>query len=208
MAAREPDIAEGRPGFYLEVEIPELAAAERVAIDQLGDRRKAVEVVAVRDPGDPAGPVAATVFVPDRCRVVLPGQGGSLSDRTDGQGPPEESGLWSPAWKRCAWPTVRSLFTDADALLSAPRSGDLVGGLAASRHTAPVRASRRAVERACEGRTPSAFPNGDVVLALADEATMTRLVRNSDAVAELRVAKDTPAMFLAMDGAAPAGVVG
>jgi hypothetical protein len=42
------------------------------------------------------------------------------------------------------------------------------------------------------------FPERDVILALADEATMERLVRNSDAVAELRLAKDTPTLFLEM----------
>jgi hypothetical protein len=42
------------------------------------------------------------------------------------------------------------------------------------------------------------FPERDVVLALADEATMERLVRNSDAIAELRLAKDTPTLFLEM----------
>jgi hypothetical protein len=42
------------------------------------------------------------------------------------------------------------------------------------------------------------FPERDVVLALCDEATMERLIQNSDAVAELRIAKDTPAFFLQM----------
>jgi len=42
------------------------------------------------------------------------------------------------------------------------------------------------------------FPERDVVLALADEVTMARLIGNSDAVAELRVAKDTPTLFLEM----------
>jgi hypothetical protein len=42
------------------------------------------------------------------------------------------------------------------------------------------------------------FPERDVVLALADEAVMTRLVTNTDAIAELRLAKDTPSLFLEM----------
>ena len=37
-----------------------------------------------------------------------------------------------------------------------------------------------------------------MILALADEETMARLVDNSDAVAELRIAKDTPTLFLEM----------
>jgi hypothetical protein len=37
-----------------------------------------------------------------------------------------------------------------------------------------------------------------LILALTTEETMARLVDNSDAVAELRIAKDTPTLFLEM----------
>ena len=42
------------------------------------------------------------------------------------------------------------------------------------------------------------FPERDVVLALANEVTMERLIQHSDAVAELRLTKDTPSLFLEM----------
>ena len=42
------------------------------------------------------------------------------------------------------------------------------------------------------------FPERDVILALATEETIGRLVENTDAVAELRIAKDTPTLFLEM----------
>ena len=42
------------------------------------------------------------------------------------------------------------------------------------------------------------FPERDVVLALADTATMARLVFNTDAIAELRAPKDSPSFFLDM----------
>ncbi len=40
------------------------------------------------------------------------------------------------------------------------------------------------------------FPERDVILTLANEETIARLVDNSDAVAELRIAKDTSAAAL------------
>lgn len=197
MAAREPDIAEGKPGFYLEVEI---AAAERAAIDQLGDRRKEVEVVAVRDPGDPAGPVAATVFVPAGAESFYLDKVEAYRTEQTAKGHPKNQALVTRL-ETVRVATVRSLFTDADALYPPP-------GQAIWWEVWLRRGTRPPFERVA-GRLnvpvkPHAvrFPERDVVLALADEATMTRLVRNSDAVAELRAAKDTPAMFLAMDGAA------
>jgi hypothetical protein len=42
------------------------------------------------------------------------------------------------------------------------------------------------------------FPERDVVLAHGTEAMIARVVSNSDAIAELRLAKDTPSIFLEM----------
>jgi hypothetical protein len=42
------------------------------------------------------------------------------------------------------------------------------------------------------------FPERDVILARCDLATMQGLIQHSDAVAELRMAKDTPTLFLEM----------
>jgi len=196
MAAREPDIAEGKPGFYLEIEIP---AEERSAIDQLGDRRKAVEVVAVRDPGDPAGPVAATVFVPADAESFYLDKVEAYRTEETSKGRPKNEALVSRL-DTVRLATVRSLFTDADALY--PTDGRTIWWeVWLRRDTRPL--FERVAGRLNVPVKPHAvrFPERDVVLALADEATMTRLVRNSDAVAELRAAKDTPAMFLGMDGA-------
>ena len=63
LADRDAAITGGVPGFYLEVEIP---ATERIAIDQLANRRQKIEVVAVREPAVAGGPLVASVFVPER----------------------------------------------------------------------------------------------------------------------------------------------
>jgi len=42
------------------------------------------------------------------------------------------------------------------------------------------------------------FPEREIVLAMANVETMARIIKNSDAVAELRIAKDVPSLFLEM----------
>ena len=197
LAAREPGIAEGKPGFYLEIEIP---ADERSVIDQLGDRRKAVEVVTVRDPRDENGPVAATVFVPaDAESFYLDKVNAYRTEETDKGRPKNEPLVTRMETVRLA--TVRSLFTDGDALYPPPDRA-IWWEVWLRRDARPL--FERVAGRLNVSVKPHTvhFPERDVVLALADEATMARLVRNSDTVAELRAAKDTPAMFLGMDGAA------
>jgi hypothetical protein len=64
LAGRDPELSAGRPGFYLEFEIP---AAQAPAVDKLENKqgRFPIELVAVRPaPEDPQGHVIATVYVP------------------------------------------------------------------------------------------------------------------------------------------------
>lgn len=67
LAGRDMDLAAGTPGFYLEVLVP---AGERAVIDQLADRRKQMEVVAVRE-GDAGQGLPASFPVPF-CPRVFP----------------------------------------------------------------------------------------------------------------------------------------
>src|SRR5690349_9551689 len=62
LADRDAGLSAGAPGLYLEVAVP---AGERAVIDQLADRRKHMEVVAVRE-SDAGQPIRASVFVPIR----------------------------------------------------------------------------------------------------------------------------------------------
>jgi len=43
------------------------------------------------------------------------------------------------------------------------------------------------------------FPERDVVLAFSDLVTLGRLMTRTDAIAEIRLANDSPAVFLAMN---------
>lgn len=63
MATRDAGVAVGTPGFYLEVQLP---GSERAGLDLLANRRQRIEVVAVREAGQPGEPLLAAVFVPAR----------------------------------------------------------------------------------------------------------------------------------------------
>ena len=62
IAAREPGIAEGEPGFYLQFDVP---AEQKSALDSLENIPKAIELVAVKSAGEDQQTVSATVFVPE-----------------------------------------------------------------------------------------------------------------------------------------------
>src|SRR5208337_2119988 len=62
LAARDPDVSAGTPGFYLEFE---LSVAERIAVENLENRPKKIELVAVRQPLPDSRVISATVFVPE-----------------------------------------------------------------------------------------------------------------------------------------------
>jgi len=74
---REPDLAQGTPGFSLDFEIhpgSEMAAA------LLENRRKNIELVAVRQESETAN-IVATVFVPDAAAGSFPEKGRGISGR-------------------------------------------------------------------------------------------------------------------------------
>lgn len=66
IAARDAQLSVGTPGFYLEIDLP---ASERVALDQLADRRQHMELVSIHEPDQPGAPITASVFVPQRAEA-------------------------------------------------------------------------------------------------------------------------------------------
>jgi hypothetical protein len=59
---RDPQFAEGEPGFYLDFEVP---AEHQAAVDGLENRLKKIELVAVHPLLEGSETVRATVFVPE-----------------------------------------------------------------------------------------------------------------------------------------------
>jgi hypothetical protein len=93
--------------------------------------------------------------------------------------------------------SARSLFTDDEALF--PAAG-LPAWWEVWLRDGGIQTFRTVAERLNVATKPHtiSFPERDVILALANIETMERLIQYSDAVAELRIAKDTPTLFLEM----------
>ena len=193
LGTRDPAIAEGQNGFYLEFEIP---AAERHAVEGLENKPAEIELVAVRPVAGNQEMVSATVFVPERSAEFFSKKLELYRDKNSKSGKPRNEALVARI-EDVRLAAVHSLFTDDMALF--PEAGRQAwwevwvrdGRLETLRHVAE-RLNVAVKEHAIS------FPERDVVLALANEETMAKLIDNSDAVAELRIAKDTPTLFLEM----------
>ena len=193
LAGRNDAVAEGERGFYLQFEIP---VAERAAVEGLENKPKAIELVAVRSPAEGDGVVSATVFVPERSADFFTRKIEAYRDEETPTGKPKNEALIARI-ETVRLGAVRSLFTDDLDLF--PAAG-LPAWWEVWLRDDRLEAFRRVAARmnvALKAHAIS-FPERDVVLALGDEALMTRLVTNTDAIAELRLAKDTPSLFLEM----------
>ena len=173
--------------------------AERAAIDQLADRRQKLELVAVREPDVPGGPLLAAVFVPARAEEYYLRKVEAYRTRESPSGRPKNEALVA-RMETVRLATARSLFTDDEGLFPQDRAERVWWEVW-------LREGRREVfERvalALDAQVkPHAvrFPEREVMLALSDTHTLDRLVAHSDVVAELRRAKDTPSFFMGMGG--------
>jgi len=193
LAERDPAVAEGERGFYLDFDVP---AEHQSALDGLENRIKKIELVAVKPPAEGEDVVRATVFVPEAQADYFATKVEQYRDEVTRNGNPKNQNLVARI-DDVRLAAVRSLFTDEDALY--PVDGRQ------SWWEVWLRDGKLQVFRTIAGRLNVplkehlvSFPERDVVLALAAPATMARLVMHSDAVAELRAAKDTPSFFLDM----------
>lgn len=193
LAERTAGVAEGEAGFYLEFDIP---AAERMAVEGLENKPKAIELVAVRPPVEGDDILTATVFVPEAAADFFVKKIEAYRDENTPAGHPKNQNLVARIEDvRAA--VVRSLFTDSMELFPAVGQQTwwevwLRDGRLPTFQTVAARLNVTLKPHQIS------FPERDVVLALADEATMARLLDNTDAIAELRIAKDTPTLFLEM----------
>lgn len=210
LRARDRALAGGTPGFYLEFELP---ASQAAIVDKLENRQGKfpIELVNVRPIEGRGETVAATVFVPEKQREYYLKKVAQYRDEdrikrsiVDGQvvetnnGPRNEVLVASLETARLA--VARSLYTDDPELFPDPgvvawweiwlRLGTRQTFEAAARHLdLPVR------EHALT------FPEREVLIVSATAETLGRIVAHTDSIAELRMARDTPAFFTEMDGA-------
>jgi hypothetical protein len=193
IAAREEGVAEGTPGFYLQFELP---IDHQHVVDSLENKTKAIELVAVQPPAPGDGTISATVFVPERAADFFDKRIEAYRSEQTKSGKPKNEALIARI-DNVQLATARALFTD-DATCF-PVDGVPTWWEVWLREDR-LAAFQTIAERLNVTRKPHtiSFPERDVVLALADVVTMERLIQHSDAVAELRLAKDTPSLFLEM----------
>lgn len=193
MTRREDGFTEGEPGFYLQFDIP---AAQRAFVDGLENKPKAIELVAVRPSDQGVELISATVFVPERSADFFARKIDAYRDEDTPKGKPKHEKLIARI-ETVRLGAVRSLFTDSLDLY--PPFGRTAWWEVWLRDD-KLDTFRRVASRLNMTLRPHAitFPERDVVLVLADEAALARLIANTDTVAELRLAKDTPSLFLEM----------
>lgn len=195
LGARATAVSEGVPGFYLQIEVP---ANERAVIDQLGNRPKKIEVVAVREPTADNPSVVASVFVPATAETYYLEKVEAYRLRETAKGRPANEPLVA-RMETVRLATARSLFTDDDALF--PIGGEAVWWEIWLRDGHRDVFERMAARLNLQVKDHTVrFPEREVVLVLASTGSIDRMVAYSDVVAELRRAKDTPAFFMGLDG--------
>ena len=194
IAQRDANIAGGTQGFYLEFELP---ASQSGLLDKLEDRRgkQHIELVSVH-PAQTQEKIAATVFVPAAKRdSFLRKVEAYRTQQTKGGRPQNKSLVASIDTVRLAY--TRSLYTDAPELF--PAAGQNAWWEVWLRpETRPV--FEHAAQRLNVVLRPHivTFAEREVFLALATPETLGRIIANTDTVAELRLARDTPANFMEM----------
>jgi hypothetical protein len=187
---RDPNVAAGTPGLYLDFEIP--PGAED-AVELLENRVKHIELVAVRQPSE-TDPLLATVFVPDSAANHFLRKVEAYRSEHTKKGKPKNAALITRI-ENIALAAVQSLFTDDPASL--PAAGQPIWWEVWIRqgHAAALDAVATRLEIPVQ-QQGLLFPDREVRLVYGSGITIARLFVNSDAIAELRRAKDTPSLFV------------
>ncbi len=219
------EIAVGQPGFYLEFEVTKDQAN---VFESLENKTKQIELVAVKPSVEQEDIVQATVFVPRSATeffekkvkqyreennkpskkfnekkltiFVLLILAGNRLDRflfilLVLPGHPKNEGLIARV-ENVEIGTVQSLFTDDFALF--PENGQAIWWEVWLRHEQLEDFQTITQRLEIPTKSEIKFPERIVVLAMASVEAMEQVLQNSDTVAELRVAKDTPSFFLDM----------
>ncbi|MEG3923104.1 hypothetical protein QUA07_28920, partial [Microcoleus sp. T3_A4] len=188
---REPELAIGKPGIYLEFQLPK---SELEAVEKLEDKRKQIELLAVGSSDDADETVSATVFVPETALDFFSSKIEDYRDEETKKGNPKNEPLIARL-EDISLGTVSALFTDNLALF--PSESQEVWWEVWLRYG--CRESFQYIAQILDIRVTEhsiTFPEREVVLALTSVTTLSRIINNNGLIAELRLAKDSPSMFL------------
>jgi len=218
IANRDPEISGGVPGFYLEFELPQ---TQKAVLDKLeyqrGDR---IELVTARPSTENPDLLKAIVFVPvsrreyylgkvqayadeDNVRYEKDAEGNDVLDengnRVERSRRPKNEALVA-ALESARIAEAGSLYTDDPDLF--PGAGQEIWWEVWLRRDGRAVFDHAADQLNLAVREHSVtFAEREVVLARAAPEIIGRIVANTDAIAELRLARDTPSLFMDMEGA-------
>jgi hypothetical protein len=194
--ARQKGVSSGAPGLYLEFDVPK---QEAVALDALENRTKGIELLSARQSEESPDLIAATVFVPPRSVNHFIERIEQYQTQTSSRsGRPRHAALVARI-EGIRAATVKSLFTDPTETF--PTQGYPVWWEVWARKQVFDDLLAVAERLQLRLKSPLSFPERIVTLTMATLEQMSALVWNSDAIAELRLAKDTPSTFLQMASA-------
>jgi len=197
IAARDANIAGGTPGFYLEFDLPR---AQQQLLDKLENRQGAhIDLVSVRSSEqDPERLLSATVFVPEAKKDFYLKRVRDYRTEDTPKGRPKNEALVG-SLETARLGHVRSLYTDDPALF--PKYDHDTWWEIWLRPE-----SRGVIQRAAERLNivlrehTVSFAEREILLARSTPLMLSRIIANTDAIAELRLARDTPAVFMGMAG--------
>ncbi|NES18433.1 MAG: S8 family peptidase [Symploca sp. SIO3E6] len=221
---REPELTIGESGVYVDFQIQ----AKEIGAVELENSRKKIELVAVRQSEDGDDLLSVTVFIPDQATDFFRDKieayrdqdtkkklssnrvtiiflllreidciAGLLLLREFTRGNPKNQALIARL-ENIQLSDVRQLFTDEPEFF--PETDQDVWWEIWLRQ-AQLETFKQLAEL-LQIRTTEhsiSFPERDVVLALTNAITLSRVIRNTGVIAELRLAKDSPSMFFEMD---------
>lgn len=207
LANRDPQIAGGTPGFYIEFILP---AGQEEMVDKLERKgRFPIELVSVQPKDEHF--VAATVFVPQSQREYYLGKvqayetQDNVREKTLDDGsvvetrkPKNERLVASIETARLA--VARSFYTDAIELFPAANVKAWWEVWLRKGTRQQFEAAAQALELPLRD-TVLEFAEREVRIVHATAEDLGRIIANTEAVAELRMARDTPGFFMGMDGA-------
>jgi hypothetical protein len=189
-SGREPGLAAGTSGFYLDFEIP---AGSEAAAERLENKPKQIELVTFRT--FEGAPTIATVFVPDSAAEHFGKKIEAYRDQNKKSGRPKNEDLIARI-DNIRLAAVQSLYTDDLSLFPLPDQAVWWEAWVRRDHTSAFDAVASRMELPIQPHQRLVFPDREVRLVYSDIQGLARLFLHSNSIAELRLAKDTPAIFV------------
>ncbi|WP_107667414.1 S8 family peptidase [Cyanothece sp. BG0011] len=225
LESRLSEIAVGKPGFYLEFEVTKDQAN---AFESLADKRKKLELVSVKSSLEQEDIVKATVFVPESATDFFQEKVEQyLNENNKPTKKLNEKNLtivtllflinteldkfiflllllpFRPKNEKLISRvetveigTAKSLFTDSLDLF--PQNEQAIWWEVWLRRDQLENFQTITQRLEITTKSEIKFPERIVVLAMANVEAIEQVIKNSDTIAELRIAKDTPSFFLEM----------